>query len=96
MNALTESGVMSVLSPGGIFLGTLLRRMPDLNERAKDAVQLGVGWILIIAALVPLMSAALFSAPLRNARGRHEVRFHGAFGYCLRTFDLDQRRVDQP
>jgi hypothetical protein len=57
--------------------------MPErhLNELAKDAVELGLGCFLIIAAFAPLMSAAPPSAPLRNAE-RHEVRFHVAFLVC--------------
>jgi hypothetical protein len=45
MNALTLSAIIFVLSVGGIFLGTLLRRTsPDhhLDEHAKDVVRLGV------------------------------------------------------
>src|SRR5258707_6339623 len=52
MSALTVSGIIFVLTLGGILLGTLLRRtLPrdHLNEHAKDVVRLGVG---LIAALV--------------------------------------------
>ena len=55
MSALTLSGIIFVLTLGGIFLGTLLRRtLPEhhLNERARDVVRLGVGLIATIAALV--------------------------------------------
>ncbi len=44
-----------MLTLGGIFLGTLLRRtLPEhhLNEHARDVVRLGVGLIATIAALV--------------------------------------------
>jgi hypothetical protein len=55
MSALTLSGIIFVLTLGGIFLGTLLRRtLPEhhLNEHARDVVRLGVGLIATIAALV--------------------------------------------
>ena len=55
MSALILSGIIFVLTLGGIFLGTLLRRtLPRhyLNEHAKDVVRLGVGLIATIAALV--------------------------------------------
>src|SRR6516225_1164325 len=49
------SGFVFVLTLGGIFLGTLLRRsLPEhhLNRHAKDVVRLGAGLIATIAALV--------------------------------------------
>jgi hypothetical protein len=55
MSALTFSGIIFVLTLGGIFLGTLLRRaLPrhHLDENVKDVVRLGVGLIATIAALV--------------------------------------------
>jgi uncharacterized membrane protein len=55
MSALTLSGIVFVLTLGGIFLGTLLRRaLPKhhLNSHAKDVVRLGAGLIATIAALV--------------------------------------------
>src|SRR3984893_18953324 len=55
MNALALSAIIFVLTVGGIFLGTLLRRtLPEhhLNEHARDVVRLGVGLIATIAALV--------------------------------------------
>ena len=55
MSALILSGIIFVLTLGGIFLGTLLRRtLPEhhLNEHARDVVRLGVGLIATIAALV--------------------------------------------
>jgi len=55
MCALTPSGVIFVLTLGGIFLGALLRRvLPEdqLDEHVKDIVRLGVGLIAMIAALV--------------------------------------------
>jgi hypothetical protein len=55
MGALTLSGIIFMLTLGGIWLGTLLRRtLPrhHLNEHAKDVVRLGVGLIATIAALV--------------------------------------------
>jgi hypothetical protein len=55
MNALALSAIIFVLTLGGIFLGTLLRRtLPEhhLDEHAKDVVRLGVGLIATIAALV--------------------------------------------
>ena len=53
MSAFTLSGIIFVLTLGGIWLGTLLRRtLPrhHLNEHAKDVVRLGVGLIATIAA----------------------------------------------
>jgi hypothetical protein len=55
MSALTLSGIIFVLTLGGIFLGARLRRtLPEhhLDEHAKDVVRLGVGLIATIAALV--------------------------------------------
>jgi hypothetical protein len=55
MSAFTLSGIIFVLTLGGIFLGALLRRsLPEhhLDERAKDPVRLGVGLVATIAALV--------------------------------------------
>jgi hypothetical protein len=55
MSALTLSGIICVLTLGGIVLGTLLRRsLPEhhLSEETKDVVRLGVGLIATIAALV--------------------------------------------
>jgi hypothetical protein len=55
MSALALSGIIFVLTLGGIFLGTLLRRaLPKhhLNSHAKDAVRLGAGLTATIAALV--------------------------------------------
>ena len=55
MNALALSAIIFVLTLGGIFVGTLLRRnLPEhhLDEHARDVVRLGVGLIATIAALV--------------------------------------------
>ena len=55
MSALILSGIIFVLTLGGIFLGTLLRRtLPrhHLNEDFKDVVRLGVGLTATMAALV--------------------------------------------
>jgi hypothetical protein len=55
MNALSLSSIVLVLTLGGIFIGTLLRRaLPEhhLNDDTKDVVRLGVGLIATIAALV--------------------------------------------
>ena len=55
MSALCLSGIIFMLTVGGIWLGTLLRRtLPrhHLNEHSKDVVRLGVGLIATIAALV--------------------------------------------
>jgi hypothetical protein len=55
MSALTLSGIIFVLTLGGVFPGALLRRsLPEhhLDERAKDLVRLGVGLVATIAALV--------------------------------------------
>jgi hypothetical protein len=73
MSALTVSGIIFVLTLGGILLGTLLRRtLPrdHLNEHAKDAVRLGVGLIAAIAALVLglLISAAKSSFETQSAQ----------------------------
>jgi hypothetical protein len=55
MSAFILAGIIFILTLGGIWLGTLLRRtLPKhhLNEHAKDVVRLGVGLIATIAALV--------------------------------------------
>jgi hypothetical protein len=55
MSAFTLSGITFMLTLGGVFLGTLLRRaLPEhhLSEDTKDVVRLGVGLIATIAALV--------------------------------------------
>jgi uncharacterized protein YneF (UPF0154 family) len=57
MNALALSAIIFVLTLGGIFLGTLLRRtLPEhyLDEHPKDVVRLGVGLIATIADLILL------------------------------------------
>ena len=54
MSALPVSGIIFILTSGGILLGALLRRtLPKhhLNEHARDVVRLGVGLIAAIAAL---------------------------------------------
>jgi uncharacterized membrane protein len=54
MSALTASGIVFVLTVGGIFLGTLLRRtLPEhhLSDDSKDVVRLGVGLIATPARL---------------------------------------------
>jgi hypothetical protein len=48
MSALPVSGIIFILTSGGILLGALLRRtLPKhhLNEHARDVVRLGVGLI---------------------------------------------------
>ena len=55
MSAAALSGIIFVLTLGGIFLGALLRHtLPKhhLSEDAQDVVRLGVGLIATIAALV--------------------------------------------
>jgi hypothetical protein len=55
MSALILSGIIFLLTIGGIFIGTLLRRtLPEhhLNEHARDVMRLGVGLIATMAALV--------------------------------------------
>src|ERR1700732_1255284 len=55
MNALALSAIIFILTLGGIFVGTLLRRtLPEhhLDEHVKDVVRLGVGLIATIPALV--------------------------------------------
>lgn len=55
MSAIIPAGIIFILTLGGIWLGTLLRRtLPKhhLNENAKDVVRLGVGLIATMAALV--------------------------------------------
>src|ERR1700760_893390 len=73
MSAFTQSGIIFVLTLGGIWLGTLLRRtLPKhhLNEHAKDVVRLGVGLIATIAALVLglLIGAAKGSFDTQNTQ----------------------------
>ena len=55
MSALSLSSIIFILTLGGIFVGTLLRRtLPEhhLDEHVKDVVRLGVGLIATISALV--------------------------------------------
>jgi hypothetical protein len=55
MSAMILSGIIFVLTLGGVFLGTLLRRsLPEhhLNDDVKDVVRLGVGLTATMAALV--------------------------------------------
>ena len=75
MSALTFSGIIFVLTLGGIFLGALLRRaLPrhHLDENVKDVVRLGVGLIATIAALVLglLIAAAKSSFDTRTSQVR--------------------------
>jgi hypothetical protein len=73
MSALALSGIIFVLTLGGIFLGTLLRQaLPKhhLGEDAQDTVRLGVGLIATIAALVLglLIAAAKGSFDTQNTQ----------------------------
>jgi hypothetical protein len=55
MSAMILAGIIFVLTLGGIFIGTLLRRTLSehhLSEDVKDVVRLGVGLIATISALV--------------------------------------------
>ncbi len=55
MSAMILAGIIFVLTLGGIFVGTLLRRtLPEhhLNDEVKDVVRLGVGLTATMAALV--------------------------------------------
>src|SRR5271166_2492155 len=76
MSALTLPGIIFVLTLGGIFLGTLLRRtLPEhhLNEHARDVVRLGVGVIATFAALVLglLIAAAKGSFDTQTSQADH-------------------------
>lgn len=73
MSAAALSGIIFVLTLGGIFLGTLLRRtLPKhhLSEDAQNVVRLGVGLIATIAALVLglLIAAAKGSFDTQNTQ----------------------------
>jgi Protein of unknown function (DUF4239) len=73
MSALALSGIIFVLTLGGILLGALLRRtLPKhhLSEDAQDTVRLGVGLIATIAALVLglLIAAAKGSFDTQNTQ----------------------------
>ena len=73
MSALSLSGIIFVLTLGGIFLGTLLRgALPKhhLSDDAQDTVRLGVGLIATIAALVLglLIAAAKGSFDTQNTQ----------------------------
>jgi hypothetical protein len=73
MSALPVSGIIFILTSGGILLGALLRRtLPKhhLNEHARDVVRLGVGLIAAIAALVLglLIGAAKSSFETQNTQ----------------------------
>jgi hypothetical protein len=76
MSAFISAGIIFVLTLGGIWLGTLLRRtLPKhhLNEHAKDVVRLGVGLIATIAALVLglLIGAAKGSFDTQTTQLKH-------------------------
>src|SRR5215831_11377952 len=73
MSTLALSGIIFVLTLGGIFLGALLRRtLPKhhLSEDAQNVVRLGVGLIATIAALVLglLIAAAKGSFDTQNTQ----------------------------
>jgi hypothetical protein len=73
MSAAALSGVIFVLTLGGVFLGTLLRRIlpkHHLSEDAQNVVRLGVGLIATIAALVLglLIAAAKGSFDTQNTQ----------------------------
>ncbi len=73
MNALAISGIIFVLTLGGIFLGAMLRwSLPKhhLSEDAQNTVRLGVGLIATIAALVLglLIAAAKGSFDTQNTQ----------------------------
>ena len=76
MSALILSGIIFVLTVGGIFLGMLLSRtLPEnhLDDEVKDALRLGVGLIATIAALVLglLIAAAKGSFDTQTSQVRH-------------------------
>jgi hypothetical protein len=55
MSALIPSAIIFILTLGGVFVGTLLRRtLPEhhLSDDVKDVVRLGVGLTATMAALV--------------------------------------------
>ena len=73
MSSLALSGIIFVLTLGGILLGALLRQtLPKhhLSEDAQDTVRLGVGLIATIAALVLglLIAAAKSSFDTQNTQ----------------------------
>src|SRR6201982_1931857 len=73
MSALALSGIIFVLTLGGILLGALLRRtLPKhhLSEDAQKPVRLGVGLVATIAALVLdlLIAAAKGSFDTQNTQ----------------------------
>jgi Protein of unknown function (DUF4239) len=73
MTASAVSAIIFVLTLGGIFLGTLLRRtLPKhhLTEESQNVVRLGVGLIATIAALVLglLIAAAKGSFDTQNTQ----------------------------
>ncbi len=73
MSALALSGIIFVLTLGGILLGTMLRwTLPKhhLSEDAQNTVRLGVGLIATIAALVLglLIAAAKGSFDTQNTQ----------------------------
>jgi hypothetical protein len=73
MSALPLSCLIFMLTLGGIFLGTLLRRIlpkHHLSEDAQNVVRLGVGLIATIAALVLglLIAAAKGSFDTQNTQ----------------------------
>ena len=73
MSAAALSGIIFLLTLGGIFLGTLLRRIlpkHHLSEDAQNVVRLGVGLIATIAALLLglLIAAAKGSLDTQNTQ----------------------------
>src|SRR4029077_5797391 len=73
MSAAALSGIIFLLTLGGIFLGTLLRRIlpkHHLSEDAQNVVRLGVGLIATIAALLLglLIAAAKGSFDTQNTQ----------------------------
>jgi hypothetical protein len=86
MSALLVSGIIFILTAGGILLGALLRRtLPKhhLNEHARDVVRLGVGLIAAIAALVLglLIGAAKSSFETQNTHRRRAFISDDAAGH---------------
>jgi hypothetical protein len=66
MSALAASGLVFVLTSGGILLGALLRRtLPrhHLNEHAKDVVRLGDHVVLAIPTAPRSLRSTASSTP---------------------------------
>jgi hypothetical protein len=100
MSALIPSAIIFILTLGGVFVGTLLRRtLPEhhLSDDVKDVVRLGVGLTATMAALVLglLIAAAKSSFDTQTGQVRQITADLILLDNILAQYGPDARPVRQ-